>query len=91
MPLQTALDALLGEMAVLRQTVEDALAQRTMDGPDAGGAVEELNACITHYNDLRRRAQQVQHYLIIYREAMGFWNHDDVFRCYPIPSSLTPL
>jgi hypothetical protein len=40
---------------------------------------------------LRAQAQQVQHYLIIHREAMGFWSHDDVFRCYPLPTALTPL
>jgi hypothetical protein len=50
-----------------------------------------LKGDMARYAELRGQAQRVQHYLIIHREAMGFWNHDDVFRCYPIPAALTPL
>ena len=85
------LNALLGEMATLRQTIEPTIAQlRQNGGADAEGW-SALNAGITQYNRLRAQAQQVQHYLIIHREAMGFWTHDDVFRFYPIPAALTPL
>jgi hypothetical protein len=85
------LDALLGEMARLRQTIEHAIAQRRLDGVGDADAGHALNAGIAQYNRLRVQAQQVQHYLIIHREAMGFWNHDDVLRFYPIPAALTPL
>jgi hypothetical protein len=85
------LAALLGEMQSLRQAIEQALAQLPPHAGPAAGSIAEVNARIMHYNQLRRQAQQVQHYLIIHREAMGFWHHDDVFRCYPIPASLTPL
>jgi hypothetical protein len=85
------LEALLGAMAGLRHAIESAIAQWPADGGGEAGACDALNASIAQYNRLRARAQQVQHYLIIHREAMGFWNHDDVFRCYPIPAALTPL
>jgi hypothetical protein len=85
------LDALLGEMATLRQAIEPAMAQLQRDGNDDADACRALNAGIAQYNRLRAQAERVQHYLIIHREAMGFWNHDDVFRFYPIPAALTPL
>jgi hypothetical protein len=85
------LDALLGELAALRQTLEPAIAGLPHTGVGHAHACQALNGDIARYNRLRAQAQRVQHYLIIHREAMGFWNHDDVFRCYPIPSPLTPL
>jgi len=85
------LDALLGEMAGLRQTIEPTIAQLCQDRVGGAEAWPALNAGITQYNRLRAQAQQVPHYLIIHREAMGFWHHDDVFRCYPIPGALTLL
>jgi hypothetical protein len=85
------LETLLAEMATLRQTIEPGItALRQDQGADAEASLV-LNGRIAAYNRLRAQAQQVQHYLIIHREAMGFWNHDDVFRCYPIPTALTPL
>ena len=84
------LDTLLGAMATLRDGIEQAIAQPQPDGVAGAGAREALNARVAQYNRLRAQAQQVQHYLIIHREAMGFWNHDDVFRFYPIPAALTP-
>jgi hypothetical protein len=85
------LEALLGAMTRLRHAIGSAIAQPQPDGRGAVGSVDALNASIAQYNRLRAQAQQVQHYLIIHREAMGFWNHDDVFRFYPIPAALTPL
>ena len=85
------LEALLGELTRLRHTIEHTIAGRRQDGVGHTEAWQTLNASIARYNRLRAQAQQVQHYLIIHREAMGFWNHDDVFRCYPIPAALTPL
>jgi hypothetical protein len=84
------LDALLAEMQTLRRTIEEAMAQGARHGVSVVRSIAEVNARITTYNQRRRQAQQVQHYLIIHREAMGFWHHDDVFRCYPIPAALTP-
>ena len=84
------LDALLGAMAALRQSIEPAIAQLRQDGVGDATTGQALNAGVAQYNRWRAQAQQVQHYLIIHREAMGFWNHDDVFRCYPIPAALTP-
>jgi hypothetical protein len=85
------LDVLLGEMRTLRQAIEQTVALFPSQVRPAAPAIEEVNARIVAYNQLRRQAQQVQHYLIIHREAMGFWHHDDVFRCYPIPTALTPM
>jgi hypothetical protein len=85
------LDVLLRDMATLRQTIEPAIAQWQQAGVSDAHACQALNAGIAQYNQLRAQAQRVQHYLVIHREAMGFWNHDDVFRFYPIPAALTPL
>jgi hypothetical protein len=85
------LKALLGAMAALRHSIEHAVARLRQDGMGDADACHALNADIAQHNRLRAQAQQVQHYLIIHREAMGFWSHDDVFRCYPIPAALTPL
>jgi hypothetical protein len=85
------LEVLLGDMATLRQTIEPAIARWQQAGVSDADACQALNAGIAQYNQLRAQAQRVQHYLIIHREAMGFWNHDDVFRFYPIPAALTPL
>ena len=85
------LAALLSEMQVLRHAIEQGMSQLTQNGVNATASRSALNAAIAHYNGLRQQASQVQHYLIIHREAMGFWNHDDVFRLYPIPASLMTL
>jgi hypothetical protein len=85
------LDALWGEMQALRCTIEQTMAPVSRSTELATPSIEVLKAHIAVYNRLRRQAQQVQHYLIIHREAMGFWYHDDVFRCYPMPTLLTPL
>lgn len=85
------LDALLGAMQTLRHTIEHDIIHLSHRSEPAASVLEEVNARIAEYNQLRRQAQQVQHYLIIHREAMGFWHHDDVFRLYPIPALLTPL
>jgi hypothetical protein len=85
------LAALLSEMQRLRRTIEPGMAQLRQDGVNAAASRSALNADIAHYDGLRQQALQVQHYLIIHREAMGFWSHDDVFRLYPIPAALTPL
>jgi hypothetical protein len=85
------LDALLRDMTTLRQTIAPAIAQWQQTGVSDADACQALNAGIAQYNQLRAQAQRVQHYLIIHREAMGFWNHDDVFRFYPIPAAFTPL
>ena len=66
------LDALLAEMATLRQTIEPAIARLRQNGLDDAEGWSALNTSITQYNRLRAQAQQVQHYLIIHREAMGF-------------------
>jgi hypothetical protein len=85
------LDTLLGELATLRQTIEPGMTALCQDQRADAEASLVLNGRIAAYNRLRAQAQQVQHYLIIHREAMGFWNHDDVYRCYPIPTAFTPL
>ena len=84
------LTALLSKMATRRQSLEPAIAGLQHNGPGDAAAYQALMASIAQYNRLRDQAQRVQHYLIIHREAMGFWNHDDVFRFYPIPAALKP-
>jgi hypothetical protein len=84
------LAALLSDMATLRQRIEPIIAGLQHNGLGDADACQALMANIAQYNRLRAQAERVQHYLIIHREAMGFWNHDDVFRFYPIPAALRP-
>jgi hypothetical protein len=44
---------------------------------------------LAQYARLREEAKQLRHCLIIQREAVRLWRHDDVDRLYPVPPPLT--
>jgi hypothetical protein len=49
------------------------------------------NALITEFNEVRGKALQYLHYLIIQREAMGFRRHAHAQRMYKIPAKKRPI
>jgi hypothetical protein len=50
-----------------------------------GKGASEVNDLIREFNEVRAKAFQYLHYLIIQREAMGFRRHANVQRIYKIP------
>jgi hypothetical protein len=50
-----------------------------------------MNTLIREFNQMRQRALQYLHYLIIQREAMGFRRHTHVTAMYQIPPRKRPL
>ena len=56
-----------------------------------GKGAREVNALIREFNQVRERARQYLHYLIIQREAIGFCRHTNVTRMYQIPLKKRPL
>lgn len=46
---------------------------------------ERYNALVDQYNDLRKEALTRREMLVIHREAIGLWRHEDLDACYPIP------
>ena len=51
----------------------------------------EMDTLIREFNQVRQRALQYLHYLIIQREAMGFRRHTHVTAMYQIPPRKRPL
>ncbi len=49
----------------------------------------EMGEKLAQYARLCEEAKQLRHCLIIQREAVGLWRHDDVDRLYPVPPPLT--
>jgi hypothetical protein len=99
-PTRAELDIMKEKAEVLGQTggrLEESLRRlRTLQehirileaqGKDA----PEVNALIGEFNEVREKAFQYLHYLIIQREAMGFRRHTSVQRMYKTPDKKRPL
>ena len=71
------LDESLRSIAILDQRIT----MLKRDGRD----VREVNALIREFNQVRKRALQYLHYLIIQREALGFRRHANITGMYQIP------
>jgi hypothetical protein len=56
-----------------------------------GKAAREVNALMREFNEMRKRALQYLHYLIIQREAIGFRRHANIKGMYQIPPEKRPL
>ena len=53
------------------------------------GVTSEIGEALERYARLRKEAKQLRYCLIIQREALGLWKHEDVDRLYPIPAPQT--
>ena len=69
------------------RVLEERMRRLTQRGREA----REVNALIKEFNEVRQRALQYLHYLIIQREALGFRRHAHVRRMYQIPLKKRPL
>ena len=54
----------------------------------ASNIQQTIRLLTQEYNSLRERALRYYHYLIIQREAVGFYDHRDVERLYRVPDPL---
>jgi hypothetical protein len=84
------LEPALQEVKTFRQEIFDLVA----GGPEAflneqGRFQVEIEQKLTEYARLCEQTRQLRHSLIIQREAVGLWRHDDVDRQYPLPGPLT--
>lgn len=52
------------------------------------GLPADLEQTLTAYARLYEEARQLRHVLIVQREAVGLWKHEDVDRQYPLPERL---
>ncbi len=77
------LDAGLQRIRVLEERI--GILER--EGEDA----RAVNTLIREFNQVREKARQYLHYLIIQREAIGFRRHAHVTKMYQIPFKKRPL
>lgn len=56
-----------------------------------GKEAKEVNELIDEFNQMREKAQEYLHNLIIHREAIGFRRHQNVERIYRIPNKKRSL
>ena len=56
---------------------------------NTAGVAAEIGEMLARYTRLRAEAKQWRDCLIIQREAVGLWRHEDVDRLYPVPPPLT--
>lgn len=66
------LSAHLAELSSLRALIE------TLSG-------EERAAAVAAYKSLREQAETRRWYLVVQREAIGIYSHDDLEAIYPVP------
>ena len=69
------LESLLDELGRIRAGL-DALPTREQEGQRA------------RHRELRAEAEKYLWYLVVQREALGLWNHDDVYALYRLPPAL---
>ena len=77
------LDESLRKITILEQRI-------TMLEREGKGA-RELNGLIREFNEVRQRAREYLHYLIIQREAIGFRRHANVRGMYQLPPKKRPF
>jgi hypothetical protein len=51
---------------------------------------DERSRAAEAYDALRERARLYRWYLVVQREALGLFRHEDVDRHYPLPGPLSP-
>lgn len=81
------LEEALLRLAELRKAIE--ALDRMLDVKHPASHIQQTLRLFTQeYNSLRERALRYYHYLIIQREAVGFYDHRDVERLYRVPDPL---
>lgn len=83
------LERALSELEACRQKFFVLLAaagESVRDGEERFSRVVEDN--LAEYFRLCEQARELRHWLIVQREAVGLWRHEDVERQYPLPLPL---
>ena len=71
------------------RALEDALAKVAALEARAAGTTGEVRArLVAEHTAARAEADKRRWYLVVQREAMGLWNHDDLDLVYPPPRPL---
>jgi hypothetical protein len=84
------LERALQELKTYRQEFFELVAGRPESFLNEQGRFQvEIEQRLAEYARLCEQARQLRHSLIIQREAVGLWRHDDVDRQYPLPGPLT--
>ena len=78
-------------LARIAGTLEGLLAELRRRRESFGGLPsEERDPAVEAYDALREQARLYRWYLVVQREALGLFRHDDVDRHYPLPAPLSP-
>jgi hypothetical protein len=84
------LEEALQELKILRREIRGLVWSSLNSVPDTGeGIPAEIRERLLQYARLREQACQWRHCLVVQREAVGLWRHEDVERMYPVPPPLT--
>lgn len=82
------LEEALRKLAGLRNTIEALGGELKGASWERETLVQGIRYLTHEYNALREKAILYHRYLIIQREAVGFYDHRDVYRLYRIPDAL---
>jgi hypothetical protein len=84
------LEQILLEIEEFRQEICCLVEKRLETSPGARGShARDLEVRLAEHARLCEEAKRLRHSLIIQREAVGLWRHEDVERQYPVPRPLT--
>lgn len=83
------LEQILQELESVRRELLRLAAMSHSDPDGCPRVPAEVEEKIAMHARLREQARRYRHYLVIQREALGLWGHDDVDQCYPVPAPLT--
>jgi hypothetical protein len=84
------LEQILLEIEAFRQEICCLAEKRLETSPGARGwHARDLKVRLAEHARLCEEAKRLRHSLIIQREAVGLWRHEDVERQYPEPRPLT--
>lgn len=84
------LERALQELRAVRQELFDLLAAAPESLCDGKGRFSgEFEWKVTEYARLCERTKALRHALILQREAVGIWSHEEVDRQYPLPGPLS--
>ncbi len=84
------LERAIQDLEAFRQQLRNLVGAGAAPVPDGWDRCPaDLEQKLTEYARPDEQARQLRHALIIQREAVGPWKHDDVDRQYPLPEPLT--
>jgi hypothetical protein len=84
------LEQILLEIEAFRQEILSQVEKRLEPSlADKDRLVKEMKERLAEHARLCEEAKHLRHTLIIQREAVGLWRHEDVDRQYPMPRPLS--